>query len=424
MAPDTPAPPPPSRPRRERLFLLLVPLALGGLWWSIEARTEEATKSSVAPGEETQAHVSAHSEVDGRGAAASRAMSGPAEPRLSHGLEAENDEQRVSLEQRLERARFSLDTYRAGTRYPPVSRSIREHADQAHLAAPERTRPLNSDSSEVQLRLKQDRVFVVGDEVVHFSVGCSDGSTTSQEPRPCQVMGATAHEAEHTLGGAPPLAPVPLAFADDGSHGDALAGDGTSTASFQPSRQGFPLFSGTLRISFQVRSGNAEGNAFFDVLYTPSPPARFTGTIRETVEHGSLHLHLGVTVHKAGRYVIAGRVDDAEGAPFAYLTFNEMLHEGEGDVDLFVFGKLILDEAPSFPLALRDVEGFMLKENTDPDRELMTALRGVAHTTGRYGSEIFSAEEWQSEERSRYISRFTEDVKEAEQELANTKSAP
>lgn len=407
----------------------LVPLALGVLWclwWSIEAHTEDTAKASAEPGDKTQS-VSVHDEVEGRGAAASSVMPEPSrlpEPRPSLGLEAEEQgEHRLSLEQRLERARFSLDTYRAGTRYPPASRSIREHADQAHLSAPERTRPLQRDNSEVQLRLTQDRVFVVGDEVVHFSVACSDGSTANQKPLPCQVMGATAHEAEHTLGGAPPLAPVPLAFADDGSQGDALAGDGTSTASFQPSKQGFPLFSGTLRISFQVRSGNAEGNAFFDVLYTPSPPARFTGVIRETVEHGSLHLHLGVLVHKAGRYVVAGRVDDAEGTPFAYLSFNEMLPEGDGEVDLFVFGRLILDEAPPFPLTLRDVEGFMLKENADPDRELMITRRGVAHTTGRYGREIFSADEWQSEERSRYISRFTEDVKEAEQELAHAKSA-
>jgi hypothetical protein len=298
---------------------------------------------------------------------------------------------------------------------------MREHADQAHLAAPERSQPLKPDSSEVQLQLKQDKIFVVGDEVVHFSVSCSDGSTADQTPRPCQVQAATAHEAEHTLGGAAPLSPVPLTFVDDGSSGDAQAGDGTYTTSFQPAKQGFPLFSGTLRVSFQVRSGGVEGGAFFDILYTPSPPARFTGAVREAVEHGSLHLHLGVEVRQAGRYVIAGRMDDALGNTFAALSFNEELSEGAHEVDLFVFGKLILDERPAFPLGLRDVEGFLLNENADPDRQLMATLRGVVHTTGRYGSAAFSAEEWQSEERSRYLDRFADDVKEAEQALAQGK---
>jgi hypothetical protein len=41
----------------------------------------------------------------------------------------------------------------------------------------------------------------------------------------------------------------------------------------------------------------------------------------------------------------------------------------------------------------------------------------VHTTTGRYASTAFSAEEWQSEERARYIGRFTEDVREAENAL-------
>jgi hypothetical protein len=265
----------------------------------------------------------------------------------------------------------------------------------------------------VQLRLKQEKVFVAGDEVVHFYVGCENAARI---PLPCQVTNAVAHEAEHMLGGQAPLA-VPLAFVDDGTQGDALAGDGTSTARFQPFKQGFPLFSGTLRISFQVHSGKAEGRAFFDILYTPSPPARFTGKVREGVEHGSLQLYLGIQVRKAGRYVVAGRVDDEAGVPFAYVSFNEELPEGAREVKFTVFGKLILDEAPTFPLKLRDVEGFLLKEVGDPDRELMTPLRGYVHTTREYPTSVFSADEWQSEERTRYIDEFTKDVNEAQKEL-------
>jgi hypothetical protein len=266
----------------------------------------------------------------------------------------------------------------------------------------------------VQLRLKQDKVFVAGDEVVTFSVGCEG---QARQPLPCQVLNARAHEAEHMLGGQEPLAGVPLAFVDDGTQGDALARDGTSTASFQPSKQGFPMFSGTLRVSFQVRSGSSEGSAFFDFLYTPAPPARFTGKVREAVENGSLKLYLGIQVRKAGRYVVAGRVDDEAGVPFAYVSFNEELPEGAQEVNFVVFGKLILDEAPTFPLKLRDVEGFLLKETGEPDRELLTTLRGYVHTTREYPTTVFSAEEWQSEERSRYINEFTKDVNEAQKEL-------
>ncbi|MBN1209476.1 MAG: hypothetical protein JXB05_31785 [Myxococcaceae bacterium] len=416
---DSPSPATPSnaRPRRAAWsLLLLVPLGLGGLWlgWG-STGPDEAVDTASAP---------APSEAPGKGGAREPMMAPPprapapiATPAAQPSLSAEEQERqarRALWEKRLERARSSLDTYVASTRYPPESRPIREHPDQEQLAAPERTRSISRDNEQVQLRMKQDKVFLAGDEVVTFSVGCEN---TAGQPLPCQVTNGMAQEAEHMLQGEAPLAATPLAFVDDGSQGDALAGDGTSTASFQPSKQGFPLYSGTLRVSFQVRSGSAEGSAFFDIIYTPSPPARFTGKVREAVEQGSLQLYLGLQVRTPGRYVIAGRVDDEAGVPLAYVSFNEELPAGAQEVKLTLFGKLLIDEAPTFPLKLRDVEGFLLKERGDPDRELLTTLRGYVHTTREYPSTAFSADEWQSEERSRYMDEFTRDVKEAQQEL-------
>jgi hypothetical protein len=416
MAVNSPAPPASPRSRRAAWLLALVPLVLGGLWWGWgggEDGPGEAAEASPAPGSEqsvgARTSVAPPARSPAPGGAPAPAAAPPRSPE-----EEEREARRALWEKRLTRARFTLDSYVAGTRYPPESRHIREHPDQEQLASPERTRPLSRDSADVQLRLKQEKVFVVGDEVVHFFVGCEN---TARTPLPCQVTNARAHEAEHMFEGEAPLAAVPLAFVDDGTQGDALAGDGTSTARFQPSKQGFPLFSGTLRISFEVRSGKAEGRAFFDILYTPSPPARFTGKVREVVEEGSLQLYLGLQVRKAGRYVVAGRVDDEAGVPFAYVSFNEELPEGAQEVKLTVFGKLILDEAPTFPLKLRDVEGFLLKEVGDPDRELLTTLRGHVHTTREHPSAVFSSDEWQSEERARHIDEFTKDVNEAQKQL-------
>lgn len=421
MASNSPVPASSPKARRAVWWWVLVPLVLiaVGLWWGRGGAglDGEAEPSSTA-GAEPSAGSRGTREPAGataRGAAPERAPA-PAEagaPALS-AEEQEREARRVLWEKRLNRAKFTLDTYVAGTRYPPESRPIREQPDQEQLAAPERTRPISKDAPEVQLKLKQDKVFVAGDEVVLFSVGCEN---TARAPLPCEVVGGVAHEAEHMLGEGVPVNGVPLPFVDNGSGGDALAGDGTFTARFQPSKQGFPLYSGTLRISFQVRSGKAEGRAFFDILYTPSPPARFTGKVREAVEQGSLHLYLGLQVRKAGRYVVAGRVDDEGGAPFAYVSFNEELPEGAQEVKLTVFGKLILDEAPTFPLKLRDVEGFLLKESGDPDRELLTPLRGYVYTTREHPVSAFSGDEWQSEERTRYIDEYTKDVNEAQKQL-------
>jgi hypothetical protein len=47
---------------------------------------------------------------------------------------------------------------------------------------------------------------------------------------------------------------------------------------------------------------------------------------------------------------------------------------GSSEVGLTVFGKLMRDLAPALPLTLRDVDGYLLKENTDPDRALMPCI--------------------------------------------------
>lgn len=401
----------------------LLPLAAGGLWWwSAQSRASverEPDTAASRPG--TPAQPGAPERLSPAALRARPAPEGSDGAALGPDAEARDAraEQLRLAELRAERARSTLESYRQSTRYPPSSRPMREHPDQLRPAAPERTRGLRPDS-EVALELKQDRVFVAGDEVVRFSVACRDAR---QERRPveCQVTGGTVYEAEH-LAGSKPLAPVPLPFVDDGRQGDEQAGDGVLTASLQPSTQGFPLYSGTLRVSFEVTAAGERGEAFFDIMYTASPPARFTGAVRETVEGGSLHLKLTAEVRRAGRYVVAARVDDAAGASVAYLAFNEELAEGVQQVDLVVFGKLLLDEAPRFPLTLRDVEGFLLKESGDPDRELLATLVGAVHTTRAYSSTAFSSEEWQSEERSRYLERFGEDVKEAEEAIAQARA--
>ncbi|GMU00841.1 hypothetical protein KH5H1_49610 [Corallococcus caeni] len=407
-----------SRLRHGRWLLALVPLVLVGVaffWWQ---GSEGAEAPEGAP-EPASSPVSDPREVARAPAERGAAMAAePAAPSLLSPEAREREARRELWQKRLERAKRSLESYVAATRYPPESRPSREHPDQMELAEPERTRPLSpkaaeDGTSDVQLRLKQDKVFVVGDEAVLLGVACEDSRRT---PRPCEVVSALAHEADHLVG-AGGVPGVPVVFTDAGQGGDTVAGDGMITGRFQPSKQGFAMFSGTLRVDVRVRSGSLEDSAFFDVVYTPAPPATFTRRVREAVEAGSLDLYLSVQVRKAGRYVVSGRLDDEGGVPFASVSFNEELAEGAQEVKLNVFGKLIRDEAPTFPLTLRDVEGFLLKEMGDPDRELMVTLRGPVHTTREYSLQQFSDAEWRSPERDRYTNELEKDVMEAQKQL-------
>jgi hypothetical protein len=416
-------PPRPERPaRRGRWLLLLVPLVLGvgGLLLSVGLiRPGPGVADSSAPGPEVSDTPAG---PPSRGPARPVApVQPPAGPTLSP-EEAEREAQRQLWEKRLARARFTFDSYKESTRYPPESRPISEHPDLVYPSSPERKQPLNKEQRDVSLRLKQEKVYVVGDEVVRFFVGCENASTS--QPLPCDVHSAVAREAPH-MAQVGQVAPVPLEFNDAGRNGDEVAGDGTWTGSFQPSRQGFAMYEGSLRVEFRVRAnGNTEGGAFFDIVFTPAAPATFTGKVREVVEQGSLRLYVGLQVRKPGRYVMAGRVDDEAGVPFAYLEFNEELEAGAREVKFSLFGLLLHHKNPDFPLKLRDVEGFLLREQGDPDRELVKAIYGYVHATQPYTLDRFSEAEWDSEERRRYLEEYAKDVQQAEEQVGNLSGPP
>jgi hypothetical protein len=323
-------------------------------------------------------------------------------------------------ERRLERARHVLDTYLAWARYPPESRPMSEQPDQVrpHFVAPQKVPLARSDQklTDAKVTLEQDRFFVVGDEEVAFTMTCE----TSDGPATCEVLSSLAGVPAHALAqakssGAVP-AEVPVTFSDSGQDGDREAGDGTLTGVLAPARQGFQEYHGPIRLALELRVEGETGKAAFDIVYTPRPPAMFTRKVREAIEGGSLNLYAELEVDKPGRYMIAGRVDDDTGKSFAYVTFNEELGAGRQEARLVVFGKLIRDEKAKAPFRLRDVEGYLFKEDAYPDRELLPTLEGAVYTTKRYKETDFSETEWQSEEKDRHVKEHRKDVEELSRE--------
>ena len=184
-----------------------------------------------------------------------------------------------------------------------------------------------------------------------------------------------------------------------------------------PSLQGFADYAGTVRVQVELNQNGRSGMVSFDVVYQPLVPADW-GSIHEAVVDGSLVFDLQAQVHRAGRYVVNARVVDARGQAFALLTFNEEVGRGTQRFRLTLFGKLIRDAQPSFPLQLQDVEGFLLLPDQFPDRAMLPRRAGVVYSSQRYGLDRFSDAEWQSEERSRYLTEYQKDVDRATQDLA------
>lgn len=337
---------------------------------------------------------------------------------------------------RLERALQVTDSYRAASRHPPDAQPIALHADQAYPRAPiVETRPLepgtrlrdapaDAHRDAVRLRTVQDRVYLASGEAVRLTVQALDarGGTL-----PLQVKGAAARALAATPGGLAAVLPdAPLRFADDGLNGDAVAGDGVHSAVVAPAALGaYAAHAGLIRIELSVHvqaPGSAAeplaGRAVYDVIYTPRVPARWLSGVDEALENGELALTLHAQVDLPGRYVITGRIDEADGRPYALLRHDSMLDRGMQAIRLRVAGSLIEERMPAFPLRLRDVQAFRLIENRYPDRELVPERGAPVHTTGVYAADSFrGAPPTDRDDVRRRLARYSQEVARARAQL-------
>ena len=326
--------------------------------------------------------------------------------------------QLVLWQGRYERAEQVYANYRDATRYPHDSRPLTENPDQvrpfAIITEDTKLRGPNGEPIKgLRLRTTQEKVFASGADSVKLTVQAVDDTGA---PLQLTIASASAQSVAESKVLAQALS-TKIMFTDDGQGADNAAGDGTYSTRLMPSTQGFANYAGTVRVLAQLTANGQQGIAHFDVIYNPDNPATWTG-VREAVEEGSLNFYFKVQVNQAGRYVASARVDDANGQPFALLQFNDDVAAGAREFKMKVFGALIHDKRPAFPLRVRDVEGFLLFENRYPDRAMMARQAGLVHTSGRYSVDNFAPTEWTSEERERYLAEYARDAERARAEIA------
>lgn len=391
--------------------------AVAGLLWWLQARSEIQNAPRVAAAADATNAAAGVTAPPASSAGSGAATLRPGPPLSARGL-AEREEQRALWQARLERANNSLNAYRAAAQYPHDSRPISEHPDQVRPFAPiveERALrvPGGSAPQGVRLRTTQERVFASGMESSRVTLTLTDDQGRTLPLRVQRAVqkevtppGATARTAE-----------VALAVNDAGTQGDLVAGDGTWSALMQPGAQGFASFAGTVRLELNLEYAGQPGFLYFDLVYSPEQAATWLPGVREAAGAGSLDFFVKAQVLMPGRYVVTARVDDAQGQPVALAQFNGEVGTGAVEFKLPVHGKLIRDLKPAFPLVLRDVEAFLLKPDAFPDRVMLPRRAGEQHRSRSYALNSFSDAEWQSEERTRYLTELGKDVAEAQDKV-------
>jgi hypothetical protein len=326
--------------------------------------------------------------------------------------------------QRYERAEHTYNSYRDATRYPHDSRPAAEHADRNRPFDPvseDKTMrgPTGEPVKGVKLRTGQSHVFLSGGDTAKFTVQALDDTGKVLPLVITRAAAQTVPDSRQLV----QLRSANLEFSDAGAAAsggaDTTAGDGEYSARLSPQTQGFAGAAGTIRVLVFVKADGKEGVAHYDIIYTEDTPATWVEPgIREAQESGSLNFYVKANIRTPGRYVVTGRVDDANGQALAHLSFNEELQAGQREFKLHLFGALIRDKRPVFPLKLRDIEGFLLIPDKFPDRLMLARRAGSLFTSRSYSLESFSDAEWSSEERARYLAEYGKDLDRAREDLS------
>jgi hypothetical protein len=258
---------------------------------------------------------------------------------------------------------------------------------------------------EIMIHTTQSRVYMAAGEVVALTIQATDKNQQAVE------LFVTRAVAQGLSFGQSRAAPqVTIAMSDSGMNGDKIAQDGITTGLLNPAATGFSTFDGTIRTEVSFTVNGRAGTVNFDVIYSPTIAATWNGKISDKMEDGALVFLLPIQVQQAGRYIVNARLDDAQGKGFALLNFNGILQQGPNEIRLITAGNLIRDKQVQMPLTLRDVDGYLLKENVDPDRVLLARLEGSVYQSKNYPLKGFSDKEWAGEDRTRYLNEYGKDL--------------
>ena len=181
---------------------------------------------------------------------------------------------------------------------------------------------------------------------------------------------------------------LPLSFADDGTL--------RYTNRFVPSEHKELAQSRQVRIVAEVESGGQTRLMVRDFTYAPRDVLRVVG-IGDAMADGSLAITLDVDAAEAGVYTFqANLMSGDEQTPLAWCDIGARLDAGRSKVRLTFFGKVLRDQLQNGPYVLRDLRGFLHKD--DAEHNIWWSAPG-SYRTAAYRATDFSPAEWDSVEK-------------------------
>ncbi|MCC6847400.1 MAG: hypothetical protein IT294_02775 [Deltaproteobacteria bacterium] len=173
----------------------------------------------------------------------------------------------------------------------------------------------------------------------------------------------------------------PLAFHDDGTRGDAQAGDDFWTAAYTPDPDTPNAFRGQYQVVVQAETSKGDTlNATTSFVYTVEI-AHLTGQYRDAIVDGNLQIEAEVAVEDAGRFRVEGTlVTTADAKMIGYAYADADLDAGRHWVPLVYYGLIFHDMRAPGPYSLFSVMLSTLGGATPQESDVVPN----AHTTSAY----------------------------------------
>lgn len=277
-------------------------------------------------------------------------------------------------EDRKERRRRIAERGRERLRYPPWCRPATELGQSFVRRPHEMVLPLANGPSgpgHIVVRMTQDRDALLPGEAATLTV------ETARDDKPVPLRITSSSLTFTPPQGSDPT--ISVAFRDDGAPPDAARADDVWTAEVRlPTAP--PGDSRALSVALGVTSEDETSELHFRLERRTAPPARFTGSVKESIVDGDVVFEIGVDVARSGTYAIMGHLYDREHRGMALLTATAALDRSEHVIRLRAFGKLLRDLGVAPPWELRDVDGWLDDPGHVPDRAFVPMWRGPHRT--------------------------------------------
>jgi hypothetical protein len=290
-----------------------------------------------------------------------------------------------------------LTAYRRANVYPPTSHPLtRDHDDLLHPNRRHETERPMDDDADTKFLFTADRYFVIGDQTLAAKLEVNKFGT----PVPVQITAAYAVVLDPSRPNAV-AEQLPIAFTGSGA---------TWSSVFTPSTLGQLSRQTTVGMYVEFETATARQHAHFDFQYTPASgiPARFTGVFHDEVLDGSLVVHAGINVSRAGRYLIDCNIYDDNGEPVGWSRFKGNLAAGDAIADLSFFGKVITDANASGPFHIGELRGARFDPGNEPDLEQMPSFTGT-YATDAYPTTAFSSADYDSPQKQQMIQLLSQE---------------